>query len=833
MKTIVHTGRCAVLLRTDTPEKVMAVIPTARELVYKGIPLLAVPHRLDETRVLRSLGFDVPSPVKFYYEWSGRYKPFQHQRETAEFATLHQRCYLLLDMGAGKTLTTLWAFDYLRSVGQAKRMLVTAPLSTLERTWADEVFHHFPHLNVCVLHGSADRRRKLLASYRDYDVLVINHHGMKVVEKELADLIATKEIDLAVIDELAVFRNSQSGLWKTINALISPMKWVWGLTGSPTPNAPTDAYGQVRLLTPQRVPKYFNAFRDKVMKQINQFKWIPRADAHAVVADALQPAIRFKRDECIDLPPTTYETRQIELTPEQKHVYKEMLTHLYAELSGEQVLAVNEAVKASKLIQICCIAENTPVLTQRGWVAIQSVTTSDLVWDGEEWVTHAGSAPRGIKPTIVVDGVHMTTDHLVLTTIGWVQAGDIQHGDARSGFDRVAVRLPDGYSEGRDKQQQSDMAMCLRLRSRDCSRKPKFAGEGSTESEALWLPERGTHNQARTRHGENTTLSDMVGYATALQRSFQQRLAQLWRTWHSRLCRMGRFVSSILERHEGWLCRYVGTGSDQQRWQLRKMELSLGGRYCERFQPTNQQDGRYTKGSDDCDTSRTRIRNKEDYASCTAISPRVGNYQSIDSAKETYDILNCGPRNRFVVKGCGGELLIVHNCGTVYSNNGEEVVVPAHSRIEEVKEIIEQAEGKVIVFVPFTGALHALRDELGKHFSVAMISGEVPKNQRDEIFGSFQNGGESGYRVLVAQPAAMAHGLTLTAANVVVWFAPVYSNEIYEQANARICRPGQKRNTLIVHIQGAPIEAKIYSRLRDRGLRQASLLQMIKEEMHA
>lgn len=84
--------------------------------------------------------------------------------------------------------------------------------------------------------------------------------------------------------------------------------------------------------------------------------------------------------------------------------------------------------------------------------------------------------------------------------------------------------------------------------------------------------------------------------------------------------------------------------------------------------------------------------------------------------------------------------------------------------------------------------------------------------------------------MLVAQPAAMSHGLTLTAASTIVWYAPIPSNDIFEQANARITRPGQKHSQLIVMIEGTPIERKYYQRLKDKQKVQGVLLDLIKAD---
>jgi SNF2 family DNA or RNA helicase len=167
-------------------------------------------------------------------------------------------------------------------------------------------------------------------------------------------------------------------------------------------------------------------------------------------------------------------------------------------------------------------------------------------------------------------------------------------------------------------------------------------------------------------------------------------------------------------------------------------------------------------------------------------------------------------------------------CGVVYGADREEVVLPNDPRVDVVKEVIEEAGTKVIVFVPFKAVLNRVAAQLAEEFPVAKISGETPKHERDDIFHHFQKSAEP--RVLVAQPAAMSHGLTLTAASTVIWYAPVTSHEIYLQANARITRPGQKQHQLIVNIEATEVERRIYKRLKTKSSMQGLLLDLVKSE---
>jgi hypothetical protein len=124
------------------------------------------------------------------------------------------------------------------------------------------------------------------------------------------------------------------------------------LTGTPASQSPEDAFGLAKLVSPQRIPKYATAWRDQVMTQLSRFKWIPKKDAASMVFKVLQPAIRFTKRECLDLPPVTYQTRIVPLTATTLKYYNKLKTQLLIEAAGEQVSAVNAGVGLSKLLQI-------------------------------------------------------------------------------------------------------------------------------------------------------------------------------------------------------------------------------------------------------------------------------------------------------------------------------------------------------------------------------------------------------------------------------------------------------------------------------------------------
>ena len=120
-----------------------------------------------------------------------------------------------------------------------------------------------------------------------------------------------------------------------------------------------DAYGLAKLVNPSGVPKFATAWRDKVMNKVTKFKWAPKLNAQQDVYDALQPAIRYTKEECTDLPPVLTETREVPLTPQQVKYYRMLKERMLVQAAGETISAVNAAAGVSKLLQISAGAAYT------------------------------------------------------------------------------------------------------------------------------------------------------------------------------------------------------------------------------------------------------------------------------------------------------------------------------------------------------------------------------------------------------------------------------------------------------------------------------------------
>lgn len=347
-----------IVFPTAHADYLQQVIPGLEKLqALVGGHIVAAPHSDDIVKLLRNTGHPAPACITTDYKWSGLFTPREVQRVTAEFFTLHNRAFCLNDMGTGKTISSLWAYDYLRSQGRVNKVLITCPLSTMNMTWAREVFTHFPHLKAIVLYGSRDVRKQLLKE--DADIYIINHDGARIIAD---DLMSRPDIDLIILDELSVYKNASSQRWKVMNTIANKQcngtRKVWGMTGTPTPNAPIDAFAQVKLVNPKMLEREqvqtMTKFKYRTMTQLTSFKWAAKPDAETFVHRVMAPSVRFTLDDCVELPEQVVIEQAPELSKKQAKAYKDMRDKMHVQMDTEEVTAVNAAVLVNKLLQVSC-----------------------------------------------------------------------------------------------------------------------------------------------------------------------------------------------------------------------------------------------------------------------------------------------------------------------------------------------------------------------------------------------------------------------------------------------------------------------------------------------
>ena len=341
------------LLRVRNPDKITPAIPSSQQVSNTDV---LVRWGVDEATVLKNLNVrNVPSPIlgKSKYDWPGRYKPFEHQKTTASFLTMNRRSFCFNEQGTGKTASAIWASDFLMQENLIKRVLIICPLSIMDSAWRSDLFNFAMHRTVDIAHGPKKKRQTIINGDAEY--MIINYDGVEIVK----DDIANGGFDLIIVDEATHYKNAQSKRWKVLASIVKPETWLWLMTGTPAAQSPVDAYGLAKLVNPKSVPRFFGSFRESVMQKISQFKWVPKPNATETVFNALQPAIRFTKEQCLDLPEMTYVKREVELTPQQKKYYDILRKQMMATADGEQITAANAAVNMNKLLQISCGAVYT------------------------------------------------------------------------------------------------------------------------------------------------------------------------------------------------------------------------------------------------------------------------------------------------------------------------------------------------------------------------------------------------------------------------------------------------------------------------------------------
>lgn len=345
------------VLRTRKPDK-YRIIPRSKVLneFAPGAYEVAVYWGLDEARVLRNLGVrNVPSPITRRYGWPGVFKPFDHQRETAAFLTLNQKAFCFNEPGTGKTSAALWAADYLMNIGKVRRCLIICPLSIMKSAWLRDIMQTTLHRTAAIAyHANAERRKEIVQN--DYEFVIVNYDALQIIA---STVVKDGRFDLVICDEANAVKNTQTRRWKALKQILNHDTYLWMMTGTPAPQSPLDAYGLAKLVNPTAVPNYITAWKDMVMNKVSMFKWVPKPRAAETVHRVLQPAIRFTKAECLDLPPVMTETREVPLTAQQEKYYKLLKEQLVIQAAGETVSVINAASAVNKLLQISAGATYT------------------------------------------------------------------------------------------------------------------------------------------------------------------------------------------------------------------------------------------------------------------------------------------------------------------------------------------------------------------------------------------------------------------------------------------------------------------------------------------
>lgn len=286
-----------------------------------------------------------------------KYKPHQYQEYATQRILDTKYIALLLEMGLGKTVSTLTAIDLLlNDYFDASRVLVIAPLRVADDTWAREVekWDHLKHLRISKILGSADQRRKALKE--DADIYVINRENVEWLVSELG----TKwNFDTVVIDELSSFKNHQSKRFRALRRIRPLVKRVIGLTGTPAPNGLLDLWPQVYLLDQgERLGKTIGGYRDRYFIPGERdghivYKWNQKKEAEERIYEAISDiAVSMKAEDWLELPERIDRVINVKLSDKARELYKQLERDLLLPYMDADVVASTAAVLSNKLLQM-------------------------------------------------------------------------------------------------------------------------------------------------------------------------------------------------------------------------------------------------------------------------------------------------------------------------------------------------------------------------------------------------------------------------------------------------------------------------------------------------
>lgn len=353
-----------------------------------------------------------------------------------------------------------------------------------------------------------------------------------------------------------------------------------------------------------------------------------------------------------------------------------------------------------------CIAKGTPVLTQEGWRPIETITAADKVWDGVAWVQQSGAVCNGQKSCIKAYGVWMTPDHKVLTTEGWKDAKDY------SRFNRVPCRLPDSVALCWDGREESAVGDPLRLRAAQSN-----SGDGTYENgktrdyRVLQVQTGGDHSteESDTRHEQTPRFRGVAFDETALRGSQAPGIQKLRSPGNNSVLGVGPLVPEVLGGHGRYLEKGLRPRPHQQRCGVQPGELPVGDTESELQQSPANKEGRWKAANAVVSRNRNRVNH-----AVLPLGARCSEGTAVCQAgrvETVYDLTNCGPRNRFVVLGEEGPV-IVHNCENVTQAAACDLLCEALLNLEaEGYQTVLTVHDEAICEVPDTAAFSAERME--------------------------------------------------------------------------------------------------------------------------
>lgn len=284
-----------------------------------------------------------------------KFMPHDYQKYAIEYIKSHPITALFLDMGLGKTVTTLTAIrDLMYDAFEVKRVLVVAPLRVARDTWPDELrkWNHLKELTCSVVVGTVAERRRALQ--QDADIYIVNRENLAWLYEN-----SRLDFDMVVLDELSSFKNHQSKRFRAMKAMRPKVKRIVGLTGTPTGNGLMDLWAEFRILDMgERLGRYISQYRNLYFKPdkrngmvVYSYKPLPGAE-EAIYHQISDITMSMKATDYLEMPELVSVAKEVRLSETEKKRYDELKKSLVLELPGGEVTSANAASLTLKLSQM-------------------------------------------------------------------------------------------------------------------------------------------------------------------------------------------------------------------------------------------------------------------------------------------------------------------------------------------------------------------------------------------------------------------------------------------------------------------------------------------------
>ena len=278
-----------------------------------------------------------------------------YQKYGVEYIITHPVTALFLDLGLGKTITTLTAIDELMfDYFEISRVLIIAPLRVAQTTWSDELlkWSHLKDLRISKVLGTAAEREAALET--DAEIYIIN--------RENVDWLVSNHsfgFDMIVIDELSSFKSYQSKRFKALRKVRPMAKRVVGLTGTPTPNGLMDLWAEINILDMgERLGRFITRYREAYFKPDKRngmviFSYKPLPESERLIFEKISDiCISMKAVDFLKMPERIDNVVTVEMSESERKLYDKLSDEMLLPFADGDIDAVNAAALSNKLLQI-------------------------------------------------------------------------------------------------------------------------------------------------------------------------------------------------------------------------------------------------------------------------------------------------------------------------------------------------------------------------------------------------------------------------------------------------------------------------------------------------